>query len=244
MRKGGYMIKLLLTVAILLAGNVDFAHSQLSVVFDGDTVEVWDSRIDWPCAAVFFPVTRISQDTIYITEMDTMNLATCSCTYSVCTKLTDLDAGKHTAVVARQWQFHQRFPVDTIIGFTESVGSIDFTVVKASTKQYQVSFYQSGCNPDAVDEASTIPNKFLLVTNYPNPFNPNTIIRYMIPVKSHVLLSIHNLAGQHIVTLVDGQKPAGVYDINYSATHLSSGIYICRLIVGGSAISSKMILIK
>ncbi len=238
------MKRLLLTVAILLAGNINFAYSQLSVAFNGDTTEIWDSNFSWNCAAVFFPVIRISQDTIYITEMDTMDLATCICGYSVCTKLTDLDAGKHTAVVTRQWRHHQLIPADTIVGFIDSVGSIDFTVSTAPTKQYQISFYQSPCGPDAVEGIGAVPKKFFLVTNYPNPFNPNTIIRYAIPGKSYVLLSIYSLTGQHIATLVDGQKPPGVYDINFDGTHLSSGIYICRLIVDGRAVSSKMVLIK
>ena len=237
------MRKILLLIIILM-NNVNILHAQLSVVFNCDTTEIWDPNISWSCGAKFFPITHTSQDTIYITERDTMPRATCECYYSVCTKLTDLDAGTYTAMVTREWRHHQLYPIDTIIGYTDYIGSISFTIVKAPAKLFQVAFYQSPCNNQSVDEGSPIPKYFLLLTNYPNPFNPSTIIRYKVPGKSHVVLSIYNLAGQQIATLVDEQKQAGSYDINYDAAHLSSGMYVCHLIAGGNTISSKMILIK
>jgi hypothetical protein len=227
-----------------MMNNVSIIHAQLSVVFNGDTTEIWDPNVSWSCGAKFFPITRISQDTFYIIERDTMPRALCDCNYSVCTKLTDLNAGTYTVLVTRQYQYHMRSPVDTIIGYSNYIGSINFTIVKLPTKQYQIAFYQSPCGSQSVDDGMPIPKNFLLLTNYPNPFNPSTIIRYKVPSKSHVVLSIYNLAGQQIVTLVDEQKSAGSYDINYSATHLSSGMYVCHLIVGGNTISTKMILIK
>jgi hypothetical protein len=237
-------MKKIMLLIIILINNVNIVHAQLSVVFNGDTTEIWDSNFSWSCGAMFFPVTRTSQDTIYITESDTMPRALCDCYYSVCTKLTDLDTGTYTAIVTRQWQYHIPNPVDTIIGFSDYVGSINFTIANEPTKPSHVAFYQSPCNSQSVDESMSKPNQFLLLTNYPNPFNPNTIIRYTIPSKSHVVLVIYNLAGQKISTLVDEQKYAGSYDINYNATHLPSGMYVCRLIVGSNTLSSKIIIIK
>jgi hypothetical protein len=229
---------------IFLIVYVNIVHAQISVVFDGDTTEIWDSSFSWSCGTKFFPITRISQDTIYIIERDTMNRATCDCNFSVCTKLTDLNTGTYTATVIRQWQHHFLFPVDTIYEFSDSIGSINFTIAKVPTKQFHVAFFQSLCTGQSVDNDISIPENYLLLTNYPNPFNPSTVIRYKVPSKSHVILAIYNLAGQQISTLVDEQKYAGSYDINYKAMHLSSGIYVCRLIVGSNTISSKMILIK
>ncbi|MGA3288152.1 MAG: T9SS type A sorting domain-containing protein [Bacteroidota bacterium] len=237
------MKKLLFSIIFLMI-YVNIVHAQLSVVFNGDTTEIWDSNFSWACGGRFFPITRISQDTIYITERDTMDRTLCDCYISVHTKLTDLNTGTYTVLVTRQYQYHMRSPVDTIIGFSDYIGSINFTIVTLPTKQSQIAFYQSPCSSQSVDNGMPIPKNFLLLTNYPNPFNPSTIIQYKVPSKSHVVLSIYNLAGQQIATLVDEQKSAGSYDINYNATHLSSGMYVCHLIVGGNTISTKMILIK
>jgi hypothetical protein len=238
------MKKLLLSIIVLLASNMNIAYSQLSVVTNGDTTEVWDSDFSWNCAAIFLPITRISHDTIYITEYDTMALATCVCNYSVCTKLTGLDPGTYTAPVTRQWQYHQLFPVDTIIGFSVFVGSIDFTIIKTPTMQYQVSFYQSPCGLDAVDEINAVPNEFVLLTNYPNPFNPKTAISYQLPVASIVNLKVYDLLGHEIATLVNGVAEAGYHTVTFNAADLASGIYFYRIVAGKFVQTRKLVVLK
>ena len=91
---------------------------------------------------------------------------------------------------------------------------------------------------------NSIRSSFALYQNYPNPFNPSTSIRYRVPSKSHVGLAIYNLVGQQVATLVDEEKQAGSYNVYFYASHLSSGVYVCRLFVGGNVMSSKMILLK
>jgi hypothetical protein len=162
--KGGYMKQILLAVIILMI-CVNIGHAQLSVVFNGDTTEIWDSNFSWACGGRFFPITRVSQDTIYITERDTMDRTLCDCYISAHTKLTDLNTGAYTAMVTRQWQYHMLSPVDTIIGFSDYIGSINFTIVNAPTKQFEVAFYQSPCGSQSVDDGMPIPKNYLLLTN-------------------------------------------------------------------------------
>lgn len=231
---------------ILLISIVNNVQGQVSATFAGDTVKIWDAGFDWSCSGKFFPITKISQDTIYITECDTMRFATCSCYFTVSTSLSGLNAGTYTAVVTRQHKEHITFPVDTMYISNEYAGSVTFTILHAPAMSPKVSLYQSACNssPGSVGEENLIPDKFAMLTNYPNPFNPNTTIRYSIPNKSHIVLAVYDIVGQHIATLVDEVKSFGTYEINYKAQHIPSGMYVCRLNYSGQSLSNKIVLIK
>lgn len=88
------------------------------------------------------------------------------------------------------------------------------------------------------------PKKFELSQNYPNPFNPSTTISYNILEASNVKLTIYNLLGQEIKTLVNEFKEAGVHTINFNASELNSGLYIYKLQAGAFSQTRKMTLIK
>ena len=83
-----------------------------------------------------------------------------------------------------------------------------------------------------------------LEQNYPNPFNPSTIINFTIIEQSNVNLSIYNMNGQLINTLLNNVKEPGNYSVNYKAIGLSAGIYYYTLETNSGMISKKMILIK
>ena len=94
------------------------------------------------------------------------------------------------------------------------------------------------------------PDELKLVQNYPNPFNPSTTISFSIPEAGQVKLTVFNILGEEVTTLINGFKEAGVYSINFDATGLNSGIYLYRIIVdtpdiaGKYVKSKKMMLIK
>ena len=88
------------------------------------------------------------------------------------------------------------------------------------------------------------PSEFLLSQNYPNPFNPSTTISYHLPVNSFVSLKVYNVLGNEVATLVNEQKQAGKYQINFNASDLGSGVYFYTLKAGESVQSKKMILLK
>ena len=87
-------------------------------------------------------------------------------------------------------------------------------------------------------------NNYFLRPNYPNPFNPSTKITYNIPQRSNVSLKIYDVLGKEIATLVNEQKEAGLYEIKYDASKLSSGVYIYSIQAGDFLESRKMILMK
>jgi hypothetical protein len=90
------------------------------------------------------------------------------------------------------------------------------------------------------------PSKNILQQNFPNPFNPETVIRYQLSTESHVLLKVFDVLGREIATLVNEMKPAGIYNSQFSIVHsqLSTGIYFYTLLAGNYSETKKMILTK
>ena len=88
------------------------------------------------------------------------------------------------------------------------------------------------------------PKKFELSQNYPNPFNPVTTIRFNLPEAGNVKLTLFNILGQEIKTLVNEFKESGVHTINFDATELNSGMYIYKIEAGNFVQTRKMTLIK
>jgi len=91
-----------------------------------------------------------------------------------------------------------------------------------------------GLFKDGESKNSPIPEQFSLQQNYPNPFNPTTEIRFALPENSHVTVSIFNVTGQKIRTLVDGQRAAGYHSLSWDSKNgfgkkVVSGIYIYRI---------------
>jgi len=97
---------------------------------------------------------------------------------------------------------------------------------------------------DVLTDGSDSPKDYHLLQNYPNPFNPNTIISYQLPVSSKVIIKVYDILGDEIATLVNEEKPAGNYEVNYNALQLSSGIYFYKMQAGSFINTKKMILIK
>jgi hypothetical protein len=96
----------------------------------------------------------------------------------------------------------------------------------------------------SVDNEESIPSTFSLEQNYPNPFNPTTKISWQSPVNSWQSLKIYDVLGNEVATLVDEYKPAGIYEVNFNAVELPSGIYFYKLQVGFFAETKKMVLMK
>ena len=91
---------------------------------------------------------------------------------------------------------------------------------------------------------SLLPNKYELYQNYPNPFNPATKIKYTLIRLSKVQIIIYDILGRKIRTLVNEEKPAGIYEVNWQAANLPSGVYFYQLRAGTYVQTKKMILLK
>lgn len=96
----------------------------------------------------------------------------------------------------------------------------------------------------SINEKPNVPLIYSLEQNYPNPFNPVTNIRYEIPVASTVKLTIFNMLGQKMATIVDGRKQAGYHSIQFQTSSFSSGQYFYVLEAGGYRQVKRMMLLK
>ena len=133
----------------------------------------------------------------------------------------------------------------------------DLAVIELSLKNKEsvVSLQGSVKMNDELDatmkpvELREIPTKFNLSQNYPNPFNPTTNINYAIPQDANVNLTVYNVLGQAVKTIVNVQQKAGYYSVrwdgsNETGSKVSSGMYIYRITAGNYTHSIKMNLIK
>jgi len=94
------------------------------------------------------------------------------------------------------------------------------------------------------DISNNLPRKFDLHQNYPNPFNPTTAIGYQLSAVSDVELSIYNLLGQKVVTLVNKRQQVGYHQVEWDASRFSSGVYFYRIQAGEFQDVKKMILLR
>ena len=94
------------------------------------------------------------------------------------------------------------------------------------------------------EEKSGTPETYQLADNYPNPFNPTTTIEYQLAKSQNVELTVYNLLGEKVTTLVDEQMPAGSHSVQFNASNLPAGVYLYRITAGDFTESKKMVLIK
>jgi len=144
----------------------------------------------------------------------------------------------------------QNEPVDIIGAYTtvrgiDALNSISVTKekVKAVIRHYSTNFGQFPTG--IINSNENVVSEFNLSQNYPNPFNPSTKISWQSPVGSWQTLKIFDVLGNEVTTFVDEYKPAGSYEVGFSAkAGLPSGVYFYQLKVGSFVKAKKMILLK
>jgi len=98
--------------------------------------------------------------------------------------------------------------------------------------------------PTGVRQLSSVVRSYALYNNYPNPFNPTTMIRYDLAQDSKVLVQVFDIIGREVATLVNERQQAGSYAVPFNATRLASGVYFYRLSAGSFVKTQKMMLLK
>jgi photosystem II stability/assembly factor-like uncharacterized protein len=112
------------------------------------------------------------------------------------------------------------------------------------TGTYSHGLFTGGENPTAIDPIRNISDQFSLEQNYPNPFNPTTTIGFYVSERGFIKLTVYDLLGKEITTLVNEEKAAGNYTVEFDAGKLSSGIYLYRLETGNFTQTQRMILMR
>ncbi|KAB2908152.1 MAG: immune inhibitor A [Ignavibacteriales bacterium] len=95
-----------------------------------------------------------------------------------------------------------------------------------------------------VEVENTLPKEYTLYQNHPNPFNPETVIKYSLPVGGLVVLNLYNALGEKVAELVNGYQQPGDHSVKFNAAGLTSGIYLYELKAGNFSSAKKMILMK
>jgi hypothetical protein len=131
-------------------------------------------------------------------------------------------------------------------GFVLSEDSFPFSKsgVDASGLKTYSDWTITGWEGEGLAVLTNIPTEFFLSQNYPNPFNPVTTINYSLPADLTVDLSVYNILGQKILTLVEGKESAGYHSITWDASNLPSGIYFYHLNAGEYSQIRKCVLMK
>ncbi|NUM61234.1 MAG: T9SS type A sorting domain-containing protein [Ignavibacteriaceae bacterium] len=111
--------------------------------------------------------------------------------------------------------------------------------------------FRSTASTTSVENENINPSLFILYQNYPNPFNPSTTIRYSIPVsrnsskgETFVTLKVYDVLGNEITTLINEEKSAGNYEIQFDATDIPSGVYFYTLRTEEFTQTRKLVLLK
>ncbi len=97
---------------------------------------------------------------------------------------------------------------------------------------------------DPINQNNKVLNEFSLSQNYPNPFNPSTVIKFSIPKTSMVNLTVYDVLGREVMTLVNDMMKPGNYNVQFDASALSSGVYFYTINAGDFADTKKMLFVK
>jgi Secretion system C-terminal sorting domain len=123
-----------------------------------------------------------------------------------------------------------------VYGGTDDAGNSVLTETFPEFKSVTVSL--------AAGIGSNLPKSFAIQQNYPNPFNPTTNIAFDVPKASHVELSVFNVLGQKVVSLVNQAMDPGTHTVAWDASTNSSGVYYYRIVAGDFSATKKMVLLK
>ena len=104
--------------------------------------------------------------------------------------------------------------------------------------------YRTVKSQTAVGTDRALPGGFRLFQNYPNPFNNSTVIRYSLSQTASVSLRVYDVLGRTVATLVEERQQPGLKSVTFDASGFSSGIYFCRIVVGTSTETRKMLFIQ
>jgi len=149
--------------------------------------------------------------------------------------------------------------VDTTLATADSVDTVSVGNIQPSSHYVLTGYASNGFDTTAsanaiwfnsastitgVKQSSGLPMSFELYQNFPNPFNPTTVISYQLPVVSRVTLKVYDVLGREVETLIDVVKGPGKYEVKFDASKFASGIYFYSLKAGDFLRTKKLVLIK
>ena len=125
--------------------------------------------------------------------------------------------------------------------FTEIITGADVPQNNAKRRNFSVAMRKF---PGSISSGENLPKTFALYQNYPNPFNPETKFLFDVPVQANVEITLYDLLGRKVTTLVNEIKPAGRYSVNWNAANNASGVYFAKMFSEHFSQVRKIMLMK
>ncbi len=230
--------------------------SDSSSFSSNNTVISSDDSTNWSHPLVFNNCRYLSaislSDGIVVWQKILYSLDTCGFTVS-----SNLTVKDHYYVIGfsnyRMWiinrdngqQLYNEYGIISPVKILESGDNKLYYLVKAGQQTYALyELVNFNSIVSVKKDKPDTPDKFLVMQNYPNPFNPSTIIKYSIPKSENVILKIYDVLGRQIQALVNEQKPAGNYQVEFDGSNLPSSVYFYQIRVGSYIETRKMLLLK
>jgi len=126
----------------------------------------------------------------------------------------------------------------------EDLRWLSFYVLPATGKGYPQNFDINLKDVKFIANAEPLPKAYKLYPNYPNPFNPTTVIEFNVPQPSDVKIAVYDVLGREVKVLANGQFFPGLHSVVFDATGQPSGVYFYQMSVGRNTLTGKMILTK
>ena len=209
------------------------------VTVQGDTATIWHTQTWRNCASLFMMDVQLTDYQITVMEVDTVGpIANCNCYFDLSVTIGPLEPGDYTVDI---------FSTDTIYGDTIYWGSTSFTINSSGQQDSSlvISEYQSDCYQLSIRDFDNLKLiNFLLHPNYPNPFNPRTTVVFSIPISGLVNLTVYDVLGRKLETLVNEVMPVGTHSITWDGSRVPSGIYFIKLTNRNFSQTKKALLLK
>lgn len=154
-------------------------------------------------------------------------------------------ATRYNGIFSNYYYSGEWYPFNNGLATKEITDIVNFThsIMHVATANNSVYIIYSIIN-ETNDETSNSPESFELYQNYPNPFNPTTSIQYALSSQQFVTLKVFDVLGNEVATLVNEVKHPGIYEVEYDASKVSSGVYFYQLKAGSFVETKKMILLR
>jgi hypothetical protein len=157
--------------------------------------------------------------------------------------MKSLEKGNTGAAINQLQAFVNKVEAQRGKEIAETAANEWIACAQAAIDAIEASLAKKG-NGEQITFGEVTPTTYSLKQNFPNPFNPSTVISYAIPAASNVRIEVFNVTGEKVATLVDGFKSEGYYEVSFNASGLPSGLYLYRISAGSFVTTKKMVLMK
>jgi len=232
---------ILMVLSCIIYGQANLPY----VTVVDDTVEFGIIDLHRNCGALFEMGAQLDNNIFMITALDTGGMALCGeCYFDVKIIVGGVVSGNYSA----EFYSCDLFDIDSTGAYvrdTTYIGEIQFSVNTTNAFTYNVLLSnQSECSHTQGVIEESLPEQYILLNNYPNPFNNKTVIEFYLSNNDYVKLSVHDIGGREIASLVNEKYYSGYHSINWNPKQVSSGVYFLSISTPSQNKTKKVLLIK